>query len=304
MANYNKPFLTYGEQIARLEERGIIIDSREQAISFLRNVNYYKFSGYTLFFEKRDNNNNLERVHQYQKGLKISDIIDLYIFDKNLRFLVWKALNDIEVSVKTRFAHIIASEKGAFALHEEKNFINKEDFLAVEEELCKAIETNKKETFVRHHIKKYGDIDCFPIWKITEILTFGAVSKIYSDLSLDLQDKISKDCGLTIRAYKTWVHSFVLVRNICAHNARLWNREMSIYPYLFSDWQFLKNMSKRIGPVLFCIKEMQRKHNIENSVWKKEIENLINKFNCSYREKFLQAIGLFEGWEKSELWKR
>ena len=41
-----KPPISFEEQLNKLEEHGIIVGDREKAIEILKNVNYYRFTGY------------------------------------------------------------------------------------------------------------------------------------------------------------------------------------------------------------------------------------------------------------------
>ncbi|WP_349293799.1 Abi family protein [Marinobacter sp. M3C] len=38
---------------------------------------------------------------------------------------------------------------------------------------------------------------------------------------------------------QSWLHTLTIVRNICAHHARLWNRELGIKPELPKKASFL-----------------------------------------------------------------
>ena len=54
MAQDIKPFKTIEEQIAILEDRGLIIEDKEYAKKSLSNLNYYRLSAYTLTIRKND----------------------------------------------------------------------------------------------------------------------------------------------------------------------------------------------------------------------------------------------------------
>ena len=54
MAQEVKPFKTIEEQIAILENRGLIIEDEEYAKKILANLNYYRVSAYTLTLRKHD----------------------------------------------------------------------------------------------------------------------------------------------------------------------------------------------------------------------------------------------------------
>lgn len=43
---YNKPHLTYNEQVSLLRQRGLIIDDPPKAVEALKRIGYYRLSGY------------------------------------------------------------------------------------------------------------------------------------------------------------------------------------------------------------------------------------------------------------------
>ena len=67
----SKPFKTIEEQIAILESRGLIIDSRETARRFLTRNNYYSLvNGYKEFFlDANKTNRDVEVVHRPDDAL-------------------------------------------------------------------------------------------------------------------------------------------------------------------------------------------------------------------------------------------
>lgn len=306
MTKYQKPFLSFEEQVNKLINRGIVVQDRKKAVAFLSRVSYYKFSGYTWFFEipaeiKGD------RTHSYPNNVSFESISCLYEFDTELRLLVYSALQDIEIAVKTNIAYILSKEKGTHVLTDYANFTSYKGYAKMIASIESAVEKNKKERFILHHLSKYGEQEPLPIWKVVEILTLGNISTIYENLQDQLKTKISEQASLHPTIYTSWLRSFTVIRNICAHNGRLWNRELAVFPSIFNknqEWDKIRVLPKRVGAVIFCIKEMQDRHKIDNTKWKQEISGLINNFNCFERDRFLKSIGLFEGWEETDLWKR
>ena len=51
-AHYTKPPLTYAQQVALLQSRGLTVKATDDAIKFLQYVNYYRFSAYCIPFQK------------------------------------------------------------------------------------------------------------------------------------------------------------------------------------------------------------------------------------------------------------
>ena len=74
-----KPFLPLDKQIELLEGRGLTIANKEYAIKVLANVNYYRFSAYSLTLRTND---------QFAVGTTFEDICRLYNFDLRLRNFV------------------------------------------------------------------------------------------------------------------------------------------------------------------------------------------------------------------------
>lgn len=87
-----KPFKTIEEQIAILEDRGLIIEDEEYAKKSLANLNYYRLSAYTLTLRKDD--------HFYD-NIHFSDVMQIYNFDMELRAALMYLLESIEVSMRT-----------------------------------------------------------------------------------------------------------------------------------------------------------------------------------------------------------
>ncbi len=72
-----------------------------------------------------------------------------------------------------------------------------------------------------------------PSWMMLEITSFGTLSSLYSYLKpTNGKRDIARYFGLADSVLSSWLHSMVYLRNICAHHARLWNREMQIQPII------------------------------------------------------------------------
>ncbi|WP_066495458.1 Abi family protein [Abyssisolibacter fermentans] len=88
------------------------------------------------------------------------------------------------------------------------------------------------ELFINHYKLKYNEM--FPIWVVVEVSSFGLLSKIYSNLKDEDQNKIASEYYNTKGEYiRTWLHAISTFRNICAHYGRIYNRNLEITPKLF-----------------------------------------------------------------------
>ena len=62
---FNKPALSVSQQIAKLESRGLLVNDKILAENALRNLNYYRLSGYWMYYEDSRNS------HHYKNGKQI-----------------------------------------------------------------------------------------------------------------------------------------------------------------------------------------------------------------------------------------
>ena len=166
---------TYDDQIGILKSRGLIIDNEEFAKSILKNIGYYKLSGFYKFFYK-DIKDNTER--EFREGIKFEDIYNLYLLDKELRNVLFSIITDIEISFKANIAYV-TSHKYGVEVWKDGRVLPDEVRLFIRKELDKS----KKNQIIKHHIDNYEGK--YPIWVVMEILSFGTVSKMYQGLPVD-----------------------------------------------------------------------------------------------------------------------
>lgn len=80
------------------------------------------------------------------------------------------------------------------------------------------------ELFVTHFKQAYIEFPDLPVWMVTEVKSFGGLSKMFMGMSRSDQKSISSRYGLQPSIFQSWMHHFVYVRNLCAHHSRLWDR--------------------------------------------------------------------------------
>ena len=91
--SYNKPAFNLEEQLDLLKSRGLDIPQPERALHYLKFIGYYRLSGYCLFYQEKPS-------HSFKHGTTFDAVLDLYIFDRQLRLLVMDAMERIEVAVR------------------------------------------------------------------------------------------------------------------------------------------------------------------------------------------------------------
>lgn len=76
---------------------------------------------------------------------------------------------------------------------------------------------------ITHYLDNYKYI---PLWVLVRVLSFGKISKFYSLMKPKEQNEISRKYNLRIKEFKVMLHNLTLIRNICAHDEKLYDIKM------------------------------------------------------------------------------
>ena len=220
---YSKKWLSISEQIEKLKGYGLFIPDEEAASGFLRHINYYRFSGYGLAFE--------QSRHQFILGTTFGQIRDTYEFDRALRDLCTESIEVIELDLRTAIAHSFGEKFGPFGHVAPQSFFSVSNHSEWLDKLRQETERSS-EPFIAHYKTRYQEYPDIPIWVASEIMTFGALSKMYRNMVKIDQKSVAARYGLQPETLRSWIHHLVYVRNLCAHHARLWDRLWTIKPIL------------------------------------------------------------------------
>jgi abortive infection bacteriophage resistance protein len=104
---YEKIALTIDAQIVQLQQRGLQIDSADNASHFLSYISYYRLAGYWWPMQKEP-----KEDHIFKENSKFLDVISLYNFDRELRLLIFDAIEKIEISLRTKLIYSLSHELG------------------------------------------------------------------------------------------------------------------------------------------------------------------------------------------------
>lgn len=207
---------TFEEQVEILKNRGLVISDVDSAIRTLQRINYYRLSAYTLSLKKKD---------QFLPDITFEHVVALYEFDRRFRYLIMEMVEQVEIAFRTHISYHIAHTYGPLGHLDPEHFDNHDAFLA---ELEKEIKRSQ-EIFIKHHFEKYeGKI---PVWVAIEVLSFGALSKLYSNMKNGDKNQIAKRNYRVPAIYlESWLKCMSYIRNICAHYGRLYNRPLTSKP--------------------------------------------------------------------------
>lgn len=221
---YNKSATAIDEQILLLLKRGMTGDS-DLIRRWLETVGYYRLSAYWLPYELPASDCKT-RTKKFKPGTEFDQIIDIYVFDRKLRLLVTEAIERIEIALRARWTNRLALAHGAHAHLDETVFQSGYDHIGLLGSLANRTK-DSNEVFVEHYRRKYAEPFMPPLWVVTELMTFGELSRWFA-LTKDHRVKtaVARDLGLPSReVLEGTLQLLSYIRNICAHHGRLWNRQ-------------------------------------------------------------------------------
>lgn len=303
MTAYIKTAFSYEQHVQQWQERGLEISDQDKAIHYLSVINYYRLSAYTLPFQVE------EPEHHFKDEIKFEDVLDLYVFDRELRLLVMDAVERIEVAIRSHLNNHMSLNYGTHWYLDESHFIKTfahKELLADIEKHCQ----RKKEIFIKHYMGKYCEPRLPPGWAVIEILTFGQLSTMYDCLQNAKDQKaIAKNFNTHAELLRSWMQSISYLRNICAHHSRLWNRELGnkpkipkdnsnwiVYPVTVADPNI--KPSTRMYVLLAIVEYLLREIN-PGSNWHERLFDLMNKYpNVSKTH-----MGMPDNWYEDPFWR-
>lgn len=299
---YDKPPLTFDEQLDLLAKRGLVIDDRAQAFRILASTSYYRLSAYWYPFRIRDDDGNV--TDTLEPETNSSTIIRLYEFDRHLRLAVMDAIERVEIAVRTRLTYQLAHAYGTFghSLHTNfhPGFRHTKWLCDVEEE-----SEHSKEAFISHYRETYEGFPKLPIWMATEVMSLGCISVLYGGLKHEDKKPISEWFQVHHKKLAHWFHVLTYIRNTCAHHGRLWNRELAIRPSSKTRnplWKSpLTPRTDRIFIILLMLRHLLAAIP-QGGKWQKRCSALLTPIadNPRWRE----SMGLPENWRNHPLWVR
>lgn len=295
---YTKPFLSYDDQANLLESRGLIIRDREFLLEKLMNIGYYRLSAYWYPFKISDSDN-------FKPNTDFDCIYKRYRFDRRFRILIFDAIERVETSVKALVIRNFSEAYTPFGYTVQNNFnkFSSFDFDKFLQTIQNSIEKSQKnkELFVVHFFDKYDEETTLPLQMLSELITFGTMFTMLKHMHRPLQKNIVEKFGVAYPVLEQWLLTLNYVRNICAHNVRLWNRRLSICPTIpnlkkHPEWS---NVPNNYPFVILLILRTLLKQCAPNSNWKLRVEKLFDE----YSDLPVRGMGLPENWRDHILWK-
>jgi abortive infection bacteriophage resistance protein len=297
--SYKKCFKTFDEQLVILKDRKLNISNDSFVLSKLERINYYRLSAYFLPYQHPKNS---DKKDIFLEDTTFEEIIQLYYFDSELRKIVFEAIESIEVYFRTQITYHHTLKYQAFGYLQKDSFEVSQDFF---EQIIKNLKEETKrseEAFIKHFKDEYNTND-LPLWAVVEVVSFGTISKLYSILKTEEQKAvISKLKGINNGVFRNWLHGLSVIRNICAHHSRLWNKTLGVkfeVPRKLEEFTVNKNVNDKIFFALSIIEYILNSIGEDEIAFKLKIKQLFKK----YPKVKIQSIGFPQNWQENKIWR-
>lgn len=296
--NYLKSPETITAQIAKLKARGLSIHDEAFAERCLSSISYYRFRAYTYPFQDNSDCN-----HRFKSPISFEEIYKLYLFDRKLRGLVFGAMEQIEIAIRTQIIHQWALSHGSHWQLNGSLFRNPTGHSILLDSLRVEIDRST-ETFIDHYKTKYTSPVAPPSWMSLEVSSFTLLSRIFQNLrKCPQKSAVTAYFGLNkVEILENWMLCFSQVRNICAHHGRLWNRRLTAHILFPTHPKNLFVRNTQIPPyklyaVLSGMEYILQRINVEND-FRSDLKALVS--TCPLRQE--KEMGFPKDWRSDPFW--
>ncbi|MHB1483823.1 MAG: Abi family protein [Saccharofermentanales bacterium] len=180
-----KKFRNLDEQINILKSRGLVIEDEIKAKEFLYNNNYYRVSGYSLTLRNHD---------KFYPNTKFQNIIDIYNYDQELRNLLLKYLEIIEIKIKSIYTYEFSKKHGGIGYLDSNRFFCNDTYKSKMYKSNYQVEKRKShEAYLKHFIEELKTP--IPMWAYIDLLTIME-GHILCENDSWVQIRIIRKCSL------------------------------------------------------------------------------------------------------------
>lgn len=282
MKAYPKVIHSTHDLITDLQSKGMSISDTSLAEKAIEQVGYYRLRGYAFhFFDAA--------TGRFHSGTRFDNVLQLYYFNCELSSLLFAMSSKVEVALRARLCEALLSLGDPLIYLDPSIFKDKAIYWKNLGTLCSEI-NRSDEVFIKHnHINHDGQI---PIWAAVEVMSFGNLSKFVSNLITGPNTPFSKlakcytyksakgkDVVPSLDMIASWIHSVVILRNMCAHNSRIYNRSTNKKPIILAaDQQTPPPRYYGLYQILLSMKYL-RSSKEEWNVFVGEFDTLLNKYS-------------------------
>ena len=315
----------YGKQIQRLKDNFCSVTDEEYCGNILRNVTYYRLKGYFLALLE-ENNGDKTRV-------KFEDGVRVYDFDAKLRAILLYALWRIEIYLAAQFVQFhTETYQSPFSYLNRNAYDSRHNHRAFLNGVQRAVRNNKDAPTVEHYLKNHSGI--MPFWAVSQLFTFGNWTHFYADMKQDdkaellkwlydiddnnirnaneakrvgikPEEKIERWRTATRRTAKdkmlftSWLDCCGHLRNVCAHNGRLYARGFVYTPIMPREFGAFKD-EKKLWAAVLSVRFLYPDEADWNAVVLPQLSSLFDSYRAQWGDteygKLLSAFGFPSDW--------
>lgn len=313
----DKPFKTYEELLTKLrDEKKLEIPDEAHVIELLKKHSYFSLvSGYKSLFKLPNG--------EYRPGTTIDDLLALFEFDEALRDIFFHNIQIVEKHIKSLLAYSFVEKYG----DDQQAYLNPNNYSFIgstsEDTYSRCAEVKRlvqvlsdkvhvpfDQKYIAHQWQKHKNV---PLWATIKAVTMGTASKMYSLCTQDIQAEVSREFPLvTERQLVGMLDLLTKVRNVCAHNERLYDfnagkkRAIQAMP-LHTQLQISKKKSyyKKgqcdLFAAMVCFKYLLSPEEFRSTVGKidEEVKALCKKTKQIPPTKILCCMGFPQNWKDS-----
>ena len=243
-------------------------------------------------------------THQFKPNSRFEDAVGLYEFDTELRDLIFKAIQRLEIALRTKIIQEFSLAHGPFwffdtnLADDEHKFI--ENMNSIDRELQRS-----KEEFIKEHTRNYDKPTFPPAWKTLELVSFSTLSKLYYNFGdKKLKKRVARQFNLPQHeVLESWMRSITVLRNYCAHHSRLWNRYLTNAPQMSASlrgaWVNIDGVdANKVYAVICCIAYW-----LDSMNYGIDFKNNLKVLLSAYPQVDPSAMGFPNNWRSEPLWK-
>jgi len=210
-----KEFKTLDEQLGIFKSKGLTINDEEEARNILLKENYFFINGYrrVLMVSSKEK--------KFVKGSTFDELYAIFMFDRELRNILFKNLLIIENNIKSIISYKLSVKYG----YKEKNYLKESNFTTDNKDKRRVSDViNKMKRQIRvnsqnhsatlHYITNYGYI---PLWVLVKVLSFGLINELYGILKPEDQKEIADLYEIEMEDMEVYLSLLANYRNLCAH---------------------------------------------------------------------------------------
>lgn len=301
----DKPFISVSQQIYKLRSQGLIISNTQRNQDIFRTHSYYSLvNGYCDLLTKN------KRPRIFKEGATFDELLAIFNFDRSFRLFLFPQILFIEEKIKATCINVFCGTKkdGEYS-YQADDYLKIESYdttTKTKEEAAKKLIKDFKRAIKSNienqnpaFVHAYDNYSYIPFWILTTNLSFGQISRFYESTKYDIRSKIAYRYHLSERDLRTALKVLNTVRNLCAHNNRIY---LTKIPFMFQSTIGLKDKSvvvderckHRFGSVLYALKFLLSDSKFKNLILElsKQLSILKRKLKTIQITDVLKRMGI------------